>query len=782
MAFAIDDWIIGYLFSKFSDKAINQFKTKKKFEIHLRGLIDQVEVEFAKSHPHKNSTGKYQFFSSQAFINDLLKLRFYAESELDMEQIKKKSRNDTAILAFSDELFDEYIALFEKRVSNDPELDKLEIAENWGTYINVIFEIHKTQKNHKEISEDTNNMVAELLKAKDKTVNNIRTINLPPAPKNLIGRTNKIKEIHRFLQRNHEVVLVNGLGGIGKTTVAQAYVNDENMTGGFALIAWVSVFTDIQSEFIELFATHLNIDLTNHNQKNHFSIIINHLANIPGEKLMIIDNANDLNDLNNNLQDLRSINWKIMITSRTNPDGVAKISVDELDPDDANDLFLIHYKTNPDKKEIDKINTLLGLIYYHTLFIEQLGKACNKGKISIENAIQRIKNTGFSNKHLQRKINTGEHAVMTNREKTTIIKDYMVSLFEPEKIPKTHQRVLKYFSAFPAEDIPLKMLKLLFHIKEDNEIDFENQLDELFQEGWLTGDGGFYKMHGLVQEVVQEKLKPKPDDYSILTEQLGIFLNNNNITNAEIFLPYAESLLKKLNGQNAKSIFLSGYLSESYIKIGNIDQGLKWAKKASESFNSIKDIENLAISYSKLGAIYQELGDFDKALGFFNEEVVLFKELYESNPKSESLKNGLANSYGILGDLYLKMGNIDEGVKNINKATELFKELYESNPKSESLKNGLAISYEKLGAIYQELGDFDKALGFFNEEVVLFKELYESNPKSESLKNGLAVSYYKIGGIYTLTGKEKEAKGLFKSALQLWEELYEETNIPRYKG
>ena len=117
----------------------------------------------------------------------------------------------------------------------------------------------------------------------------------------------------------------------------------------------------------------------------------------------------------------------------------------------------------------------------------------------------------------------------------------------------------------------------------------------------------------------------------------------------------------------------------------------------------------------------------------------LGQELYEANPHSESLKNGLAISYSKLGDIYQAQGKFEQALQYFEKETDLFQELYEANPHSESLKNGLAISYEKLGDIYQAQGKFEQALQYFERRAQLGQELYEANPHSESLKNGLAI-------------------------------------------
>ncbi len=69
------------------------------------------------------------------------------------------------------------------------------------------------------------------------------------APDKIVGREAELGDLHRRLFDKKQVVLVNGMGGIGKTTLAQVYT--AKYWDEYRHVAWVSqVSLDVINDFV----------------------------------------------------------------------------------------------------------------------------------------------------------------------------------------------------------------------------------------------------------------------------------------------------------------------------------------------------------------------------------------------------------------------------------------------------------------------------------------------------------------------------------------------------
>ena len=168
-------------------------------------------------------------------------------------------------------------------------------------------------------------------------------------------------------------------------------------------------------------------------------------------------------------------------------------------------------------------------------------------------------------------------------------------------------------------------------------------------------------------------------------------------------------------------------------------------KRFNYELNSTLEVEgNLT---SRLALLEKVNGDLEKHFG--------------DNISDEHFGYDAAALCEKLGEIHQTMGHMEEALKYFEKRSVLGKELYETNPRSESLKNGLAISYSKLGEIHQSMGHMEEALKYFENDLELTKELYEANPRNIGLLEGLGISYYKLAMLYKAIGNNTTGKKRF---------------------
>ncbi len=525
---------------------------------------------------------------------------------------------------------------------------------------------------------------------------------------------------------------MNGLGGIGKTVVADVYVSQ--FRDNYKYVAKVFVSGDLRQSLVNGLGRQLGIEfIAGDSLQTQFEMVIARLQLVKAKKpsLLLLDNANDKDDLIKYKKVLKSSGWKVLLTSRCNPTDYTKLAVDELSPDDAKELFLHHYPVDGD------LSLLLEKIHYHTLLIELVAKVGEANCLSIAELVEKLE-LGLKHDDLQIEIEIGSHADSQNLEKQTELYLYVSAMFDPELFDDDKKLILRYFSVLPARGILREHLEKMFGLLDKK---FRNDLNELFKFGWLSKKGASYWMHGLVQDVMFTKLGASLESCGDLVRALNGIMNSGDggfLLDAKAAWDcqeYAQSVALKFKEPDRVIGWLNIYLADFYKNTGNLESALASITLAREHFEQLNDKENLAISYERLDSIHQTMGQVDKALEFFELYNKLTKELYKSNPKSESLKNGLAISYEKLGDIHQTMGQVDKALEFFKLYNKLSKELNESNPKNVELKSGLAISYRKLADIHQTKIPFFKfALKRYNQPVLamhekaitLWQELYQT--------------------------------------------------------
>ena len=254
----------------------------------------------------------------------------------------------------------------------------------------------------------------------------------------VIGRENELEDLHQLLFDNQHVVVVNGLGGIGKTTLAQAYLSqyyDE-----YAHVAWISQSRGVLiNAFVndEGLKKNLKLDIQGKDVEIIFREIMLGLKAIDKQpNLLLIDNADT--SLTAYVDVLpHQPNWHLLVTSRENIERFYLKELGFLTPEKALALFKIHCKLITDEVAI---NDLLKTIDYHTLTIEILAKTAQIQRNDIATLKKAIENDLKSHVFINHK-----------GEKIDKVRSYLTSIFDLSQLNENEIWLMKQFACLPAE-------------------------------------------------------------------------------------------------------------------------------------------------------------------------------------------------------------------------------------------------------------------------------------------------------------------------------------------
>jgi tetratricopeptide (TPR) repeat protein len=618
----------------------------------------------------------------------------------------------------------------------------------------------------------------------------------PFQPEVFLGREDDLEALYNILFDNsnsssggkgadHILLLVNGQGGIGKTSLASKYY--QQYQAKYHHLAWLLAEPSILEAILQL-ARPLKIDFPNEMpNEERLNELLREMANLDKPCLLILDNANDLSDLEKHYLILKKCaNFHLLLTSRINEyEGANTYKVGALNKTDALTMFKKYYPKHQAEEDI-LLENIYEAVGGNTLVLEILAKhLALSNKLKTNYSLQALY-TDISQKGLLQ-VQGKALAVAWQAKDTALNKatpeELLSAIYDLSELTETEIALLSVLAVLPPENITFSSLEIL--LKSE---DLEETLLSLNQQGWLDyneADTSF-RCSPVVQEITRTKNQNRLwQACESLVSNLNDELHPDNIhienfKYSSLYVRYAESILDYFKDIQYNLALLSERVGTYYTTIGNLENAFAYFEQCKNIAEKLVELEpnepinknELAISYSKLGETHTKLGNLDKALEFFEEETQLFEELYAAYPTQVSFKNGLAISYSKLGETHTKLGNLDKALQFFEERSRLGKELYEAYPNQVSFKNGLAISYSKLGDTHTNLGNLDKALEFFEEETQLFEELYAAYPNHVEFKNGLAISYEKLGDTHTKLGNLDKALEFFEEETQLFEELY----------
>ena len=310
------------------------------------------------------------------------------------------------------------------------------------------------------------------------------------------GRREDIIALRTLLgQSSGKIVNLNGLGGIGKSTLVRQLLKADRAS--WDAVFWLyddgSLSQAVADDLLVQIHTVHKMPEESFDDYIHRKLTV--LSDLAGRQriLLILDNFDPAHI--DQLEILRRVGWTILIISREGlPEGYCpSLNLEEMKDDALEKLFLHHaHYTIRDEADQAAVRSILFCLSGHTLLVELIARQIHMSYLTISEAQSLIEKSGFTALPNEKIDYIRDKAVI--RDGLARILDH---LLETNRFSDAEKCWLKLLSLFDMPGIDGGLFRALAALSD---LDFANELERL---GWLKRDRAMIYMHPLMQEYIR---------------------------------------------------------------------------------------------------------------------------------------------------------------------------------------------------------------------------------------------------------------------------------------
>ena len=585
-----------------------------------------------------------------------------------------------------------------------------------------------------------------------------RLTTIPPIDnKDVVGRAEELERLLQRLQSTNKVLLMNGIGGIGKTTLAKLYIN--NYAEEYDRLIWVEQKEDLVKDIAS------NAPLLKSLGMEHVSGL--DAADIFAQAMLALQNYDDgLNLLvvDNATQSVRDVkdslphgpHWHVLLTSRQVVGAFELMELGRLDPTASKVLFRKDCSKPQEEKALD---AFLEKLERHTLSIELFAKILDTHwqLDSVEELGEFLDNKQIDEEILQTVVEL-EHAGGETR-----LYRHLLSAFDLSGIAARPELmlVLQRIATLPSavEGYPVKDLMEWFGVEKEEATAFVNHIQELYKLGWLTQPRkNHFGLHRLIEVVVNKAHPAEPEQLAPLVksfiDKLSIDQTKDSPIDKFPWAPFGLTLLGSLGGAELKEkSILQNNLAIVLKNLGDYQSARELLEKAvrSDEQNFGPGHPNTALRYSNLATILQDLGDYQGARELLEKVVQLDEQNF--GPQHPSTTKSYSNLAAVLYAL-----------DDHQSARVLLEKAVRSDEQNFGLGHpNTALRYSNLAIVLKDIGDYQAAREMLEKAVRSDEQNFGAQHPTTALKYG------NLGTVLQDLKEYAEARKMYEQALEVFQ-------------
>ena len=587
----------------------------------------------------------------------------------------------------------------------------------------------------RSLNSSTLKEIDDFLDKELKLFNSFKELTLcPNVPiEKIIGREEDIRRIQEKLNESSTPILLKGIGGIGKSSLAKVILQLNRYK--YNNLVWVNAASGIREAFInnKVLLSNLNIEFSESAQvEDRFDIVVNKLRSLPSG-LLVIDNA--LIDLATEIKHIPyNSNWKVLVTSRIEFDQLDPYELKSLSDEDAIKLF---YKNYSIERNDTVALRILKYINNHTLTIELLSKTADKRKMLLSDLDEQLIENGLN---IEPKVKVATDHSSQDTEYAFV---YLTKIFDISEIGEMEEILLRHFSVISTDSLTYKELEELFPTDNSSQKDnFWEAIEELVAKGWLSKDlENNYSIHPVIQEVARFKLTPTVERcvWVIYSLRQIKFINH-----AKAYVDYFLKNDTDFREEKSPLINLSTGIADIFYSNNDYKNANKYQLKAILFFEKIMGSDHYELTF----LLYDYFKYLSKSPDFSEKALLVQQRAFDiTKHHKENLGYDLSiDEYFIFyqnrAEVCISLGLLSEANQLLGEIDNLVKKI--SEKEFESKKVMLLNTLGRLSLLKE---DNESALKYQLEAVEILEEQVPILEEFPLVLNNLAGSYFRLGMI-----------------------------------
>ena len=549
-----------------------------------------------------------------------------------------------------------------------------------------------------------------------------------------VGRQLELEKIRRRFTQADKLVVLTGLGGMGKTELAVQYGREH--TGKVYFTRFDSSFTRTLANMAQGIRPALSDEQLRHDEEILSGIVLKLLEESDKNDLLIIDNVDsDTGTLaalqrDKRYQALRKCPLQLLMTTRS--DAPRAIRVGAMPSAPLFEIFDKHGTILETREMEDLIKAVKG----HTLTVDLIARTLSGGglrNVTAESMLKALReNTLPSEKYRKIVMDYNQSAEQAQ------IYQHLSTVFDLSDMLDEEKAMLGIATLFPENGIDGDLVADI--VSDDQAERYEN----LIARGWLEKKSALLTIHPIIRLVCRTEIPPT-------NEGCGAFLtrlwerHERNEYHAAHYSQIAELLTNAytiLADIPAQWALRAGIL---WNVVGSFPQALKCAQCAVAKMEQClpSDAQDLALAYYYVGNIYGNQGNHQKALEYKLKAIEIREKVLPPDHPD------LAQSYNNVGSTYSDLSKNNQALEYRQKALEYRQKALTIRKKVLPPKHSdLALSYNNVGRSYSNLNDHTQALEYHQKALEIWKNtLPPEHPLLAHCYSDFAWAYHGLGNI-----------------------------------